>query len=205
MALCQSEDIEDMKKATYYVIHKAANPHVKEDTGNTALMWAILLDKTDIAISIRQNSPKDSWNILDRKGFSALFLAVMHNNIEVVKDLVDDGWRAETNNSYDENGDNCLMFAIKNDYNEIAKILIEVNGNFRVLLNWKNKTGKTALMLAIEKENVEIVDLLVNAKYPDGKRYRVDVKLTDNNDKTAYDYAIDTGNEQIIAIVPKPR
>ena len=193
-------------KLAYDIIErKSVDFREQDEYGYTALMWAILLDKTDIAMSIRNNSPADSLNILNNKGFSALFLAVMHNNIEVVKDLVGDGWVAETNNSYDENGDNCLMFAIKNDYTEIAKTLIAVNGKFRVLLNRQNKAGKTALILAIEKEDVEIVDLLVNAKYPNEGGYRSNVNLVDNSDKTAYDYAIETGNEEIIAIVPKSR
>ena len=60
-------------------------------------------------------------------------------------------------------------------------------------LNIKTPSGETLLIIAVKSENIYLVNYLYTAG--------CDVNIVDNNGKTAYDYAIQSNNKDIISIL----
>ena len=121
-------------------------------------------------------------NYENKKGFTALTLAIKNGHIEVAKTLL----RAGANINYKNGmGSEALTIAIKNRRTELIKILlnagaikrgalIDASGNgyaeaAKILLeaganiNEKNEDGFTALNLAIEKGHLEVIRILLEA------------------------------------------
>jgi ankyrin repeat protein len=88
--------------------------------------------------------------------------------------------------------DNMLIYCLKNDFFDTATQLIELKD---INLDYQNSDGNTALMIACEKEQVEIVKLLLKKK----------VKINTQNDKqeTALFFALDGYNERKILDIIK--
>ncbi|WP_310557261.1 ankyrin repeat domain-containing protein [Flavobacterium sp.] len=118
----------------------------------------------------------------NKDGFTALVLATYRGNNEVAKLLIESG--ADINSSSSMGSP--LMAAVVKGNNEIAKILLEKKAN----PNLADANGMTALIYAVQFQNVEILDLLL--KYNANKSHK------DKQGKTAFEYAAFSGNEKII-------
>ena len=93
-------------------------------------------------------------------------------------------------------GFTALMWAIFNKHNEMAKLLIEAEN---AQLNLQTKDGETALILASQGGNKEVVQFLIDAG--------ADLSIT-NKDKTASQWAAEEGHEEIVqllAVVGQPK
>lgn len=97
---------------------------------------------------------KDQINLLDDKGNSALYYAVVHGNRQMVATLAHNGADMDVQ---DHAGVTPLMLAIKYNRTEIAIDLIEKGAN----LNLIQLGGGDALRLAIIKGNVAVVESLL--------------------------------------------
>jgi ankyrin repeat protein len=82
-----------------------------------------------------------------------------------------------------------LQYSVSNDRIEIVKFL--VNENYCDVND--NSVGMTALMFAARDSTPEMVQLLLD--YGANKEYK------SSNGKTAYDYAVETGNQEIIDLL----
>lgn len=113
------------------------------------------------------------------------------NLVTVVHDLIEEG---EANpNIVDILGNSPLMVACKTGLTAVAILLVDYDD---VDVNLKNNEGNTALIIASEKGNVDIVRELVSAGV------NADKTITNNAGKTAYDVAT---NEEIKALVSIPQ
>jgi ankyrin repeat protein len=74
-----------------------------------------------------------------------------------------------------------LIFAVENDDKDLAEKLISISD-----INHKNNSGKTALMIASEQCNLEVVAKLLMEK--------ADTNIKDNNGETAIMYAVKAAN-----------
>jgi uncharacterized protein len=92
----------------------------------------------------------------NKDGFTALVLAIYRGNNIVAKLLIDKG---SDINSHSDMG-TPLMAAIVKGNNEMAKILIEKKAN----PNLEDANGITALIYAIQFQNIEAIDLLLKYK-----------------------------------------
>ena len=82
-----------------------------------------------------------------------LKISIENNFIEMIKSLLKDGFKV---NQKDENGDTMLIYAAEYGKNEIARYLLQNSAD----VNITNNQGKTALGVAVEKNNFELVELL---------------------------------------------
>ena len=103
-----------------------------------------------------------------------------------------------------------LMFAIESDAtNAITQILdSRIPGTFfgyyTVDLNAADENGKTALMYAVERSNIDAVQRIAFGKtHGFFGQYDTNVHVFDANGKTALVYAVEKGDLEIVRILLK--
>ena len=116
---------------------------------NNILDLLLEYNKKTIGISI--------IDIRDNFGNTALHYAIILNNIDIVKKLIDS--KADPLITNNEN-DNCLQIGLKYNRNEILQFLIEKN----IPLNFISDTGESFLQLAISFQNEYIIKLIIKKK-----------------------------------------
>lgn len=121
-------------------------------------------------------------NAIDDNGSSMLILACYRGNIEVAKFLINHSADLNYNS---KNGTALMACVVKGAY-QLADELISKKAN----LDLTDGNGMTALMLAVQFKNVEMVKKLVAAG--------ANKTLKCKQEKTAFEYAVFSGNEQII-------
>lgn len=136
------------------------------------------------AKEILKSNPK-AFNIVNDEGYSPLVLACYRGNNDVAKFLIENG---SDINGVSKMG-TPLMAAIVKGNNEVAKLLIDKKAD----VNAADTNGTTALIYAVQFQNVEILKLLVETK--------VDKSHKDNDGKTAFEHAVFAGNETIINLL----
>ncbi len=108
------------------------------------------------------------------RGETALMLAAVNHNIELLKFLIDNGAHV---NDGDNNGYTALMFVSSEGDREVAGFLIGKGAN----MDSQNNNGETALMLAVLHDNLEITKMLVDKG--------ADIHIQDNRGREVIDYA----------------
>lgn len=120
-------------------IAHGADINVRNNKGETALMWAIRLRYLEIVKLLLDNGA--NINTQDNNGGTALMQSSERDNIEIAKMLLEKNLDINTANI---NGDTALMLAAKNGQKDTVKLLLDNGAN----INNKNKDGYNALMLA---------------------------------------------------------
>jgi ankyrin repeat protein len=128
---------------------------------------------------------KNSVNAIDDKGSSMLILACYRGNHDVAKFLIDTG--AELN--YVSTNGTALMACVFKSEFQLVDELLKKNVN----LDLTDVNGITALMLAVQIKNVEMVKKLLFAK--------ANKELKCKQNKTAFEYAVFSNNEEIINLL----
>ena len=96
-------------------------------------------------------------NQLDDDGWTPLIMASRYGSQEVVKFLLDVG--ADFNFQNEDGNNTALMFASIFGYVDIVRMLV----NIGVDINAQNINGNTAIDNAVDRENEEIVEMLIGA------------------------------------------
>ena len=128
---------------------------------------------------------KSIVNAIDDKGSSMLILACYRGNHEVAQFLIDN--QADLN--YVSKNGTALMACVFRSEFELVDELLKKNIN----LDLTDTNGQTALMLAVQFTNVEMVKKLVFAG--------ANKALKCKQDKTAFEYAIFSGDNTIINLL----
>ena len=92
-------------------------------------------------------------HLRDEEGGTALIVAALHGNRDVVEFLVDQGVEID---AMDEPGWTALMIACHQGHSDVVRLLLEKKASQSV----RDRQGKTALEWAMEKKHYEIVTLL---------------------------------------------
>lgn len=143
-------DIEIIK----YIINCGCDVNKADENKNTPLLYASLYYKNpeilDILISLGANI--NQRNII---GANSLLISIYNDNIEILKKNILIGCDVNSQN----NGGWSALMAVALDKRpiEMAKILVENGADITL----KNKTQKTAIDIAIEYNNKELVDFLL--------------------------------------------
>ena len=87
-------------------------------------------------------------------------------------------------------GISLLHYTARDNSLSISKILVN---DYQFDVNYQTLTGKTPLMFAAEKGNGEIINMLLS--------HGADKTLTDENGKTAYDYAVENGYTELAELL----
>lgn len=143
----------------------------QDDDGNTALMhaaqnfWPDTAETGENIIKTLLEKNSDTIRQKNKKGDTALFLAIKKQNNAIAKLLIEKSTIQELNTIKNNNGDSALFVAIYNGAKEIVQLLIEKG----IALNIKNEAGLTPLICAINfipdnEEGIEIVKLILDQK-----------------------------------------
>jgi len=136
-------------------------------------------------IKLLFDKDKSIVNAIDANGSSMLILACYRGNQEVAKFLI--------NNQADvdyisKNGTALMACVMKNEFQLVDELFLK-----KANLDLTDANGITALMLAVQFKNVEMVKKLVNAEANKG--------LKCNQNKTAFEYAVFSNSEEIINLL----
>lgn len=88
---------------------------------------------------------------------TVLMTAISKNSLEMVKELIKNGADAK---HYAEYNNNLIMWALKDDNYDVDIDIIEELIKAGINVNDKNGNGETALMLAVKRKRLDIVELL---------------------------------------------
>jgi ankyrin repeat protein len=124
---------------------------------------------------------KSVVNALDDNGSSMLILACYRGNIEVAKFLINHNADLNYNS---KNGTALMACVVKSEFQLVDELIVK-----KANLDLSDANGITALMLAVQFKNIEMVKKLVAAG--------ANKSLRCKQDKTAFEYAVFSGNEQI--------
>ena len=154
-------------KIAKMLIEKGANLNIKDNSGFTALIYSIIYNRTEVSkILIEKKADVNTKVSLNENGvyiknFTPL---VLNTDKELAQSLINAGADINIKFSFQHTERNIklenitpLMWFIFTDNTEIAQLLIESGAN----INIKDKSGKTALDYAKEKNNTKIEQLLI--------------------------------------------
>jgi uncharacterized protein len=127
----------------------------------------------------------EATNQLSKEGFSPLILASYTGSLELVQILVSKG----ANVNHTSSMGTALMAAIVKNQVPVVQFLLEQGAEVNV---WDDR-GTTPLIYAVQFKNYKILKLLLN--------YKPDTSHTDKNGKTAFEYAVFSGDEEIIQLL----
>lgn len=174
-----------------------ADPNAKGDWGRTALMHANTAAKVKLLVAGGANVEAK-----DDDGQTALMKAASNGNAAVVTALLENGANV---NAFDNRSMNALLYALDREnfaHGEERKTLperrIEVARRLLVAksinVNAQNVDCETALMRAVQLENVEIIKSLLD--------HGADVKRSDAFGNTAVILAYEKDNAEIAKLLP---
>jgi ankyrin repeat protein len=149
--------------------------------GRTVLIWAAYKNNTE-AVKTLLDKGADVNKVDDDKR-TALMLAVDNNNLKMVQDLLENG--ADVN-IQDKNGSKPMEVAVIKNYLKMVQVLLDNSG---VNINEVYILGNTALMLAVDNNNLEIVNALLDK----GADVNM-VNMVDYDKRTALMFAVDRLN-----------
>ncbi|WP_348736238.1 ankyrin repeat domain-containing protein [Spiroplasma endosymbiont of Ammophila pubescens] len=168
----------------------------------TPLLLAVQNDSINIIKELLKH-PKINVNITNEYGDTPLNIASSKNNLEIVKELLNNQNskdKIKINESNQQKGVP-LFYAIYNNNLEIVKLLIKKgkelykDKKFEEFINAKNNLGFNPLFVVIKNDDLEIVKLLIN----NGG----DVYAKNNLDINPLDYAKKYKQIKIINILEK--
>ena len=180
MALCQSEDVEDMRKAVHYVVNRAANPHVKEDTGNTALMWATGQGHTPLVRALIRAGAE--LNLQDDSGFTALYWSARSGFVNATVAMIEAGADIEIPSNV---GMTPLMAASRAPSPMCVEALLKAGAK----VDKVDDEGRTAFMYASRRGMLENMKLLM--------QYGATAEGRGNDGDTALVYAAVSGDPRV--------
>ena len=138
----------------------------KQDVyGQTALHWAAGKGFEEIAKKLIDKMDDNEISIQKEENkYTALHLAVQSNNIEIVQELLDKNIPGFVGKQ-DVYGQTALHWAAGKGFEEIAKKLIDKMDDNEISIQ-KEENKYTALHLAVQSNNIEIVQELLDKNIP---------------------------------------
>ncbi|KAA8572388.1 hypothetical protein EYC84_003010 [Monilinia fructicola] len=164
-----------------YPDSKGANIDLKDNDGDTALIFAILRAKKELAEALLLK--KANVDIQNNHGATALHCVEYGISQKVIDLLVEKVANVDLKTN---DGDTALIWAILRNNNELAEALLLKKAN----VNIQNNHGATALHCVEYGISQKVIDLLVE------KVANVDLK--DNNGNTALIHAVGSGNLKLV-------
>jgi ankyrin repeat protein len=178
-------------KVVNYLVDAGSNQTLQDSiSGYTAIMFAIH-HKHTVLVSRLLRQAGNSLDLLNSSGKSALLMATESNTVPAIKQLLMSGASQSVVDS--KTGDSALMIAIRNKFEDATKVLLRLNP----FTGGKDIEGKTALILATERDDSKLVDMLLkNGASPGAKS---------QSGKSALDYAQSNVVKSLLADALRPR
>ena len=175
------------------LFEKGADPDFKDAYGNPLLFWAA--ERRDPQLLKLFATAGADFNAADKYGKNVLFEYVNKKDTdpEFIRNLLDAGCDADFVRA--SKGTTVLMEAVS-DYRDLNLPVVDVLLSRVKNINAVSKTGKTALILAVEEPKVPdeaVILKLIKAG--------ADVNLADQDGATALTFAIVRGLEPVIRLL----
>jgi uncharacterized protein len=215
-----SEDESALK--AFLSQNKNIDVNIKDDEGDTPLIWACLFGSYNIAQILIEHGADVNANGDAYHRWSPLSCASFQGQLSIVQLLLSLGANV---NATDDYGDTALMSAAKEGHTEIVTVLLAAGANVntkdkndRTALHWaavrgdypdttlalisagaevdlkqESSSGDTALISAASMGHFSTVSTLINAG--------ADVNSRNNADETALMKAVEIGHFNIISIL----
>ena len=150
-------------EAVKVLLEHNADPNLPSNDKRTPLMIASSSNHPAVVelLLAHKNLDKEAR---DDKNDNALRYATDHNNIEVLKLLLEAG--LDPNIQAGENSWSCLLVACCDNYLEVTSLLLKHGANPYLV----EKHKKNCLMMAAQNGHTEIVSMLLNSEYIDVRR-----------------------------------
>lgn len=211
---CEESDIATLKPIFEECIgsgNKSSGTGNFSDCGiseNQKKIWKAVADQ-DFGAFQNEVDNEGNVNLQNCKGISLLYMAVAEGNVPMVQSLISYGANARggtpspicaaidkrsvqivkmiiratcrdiLRKDCDDTGSSVLFYAVKSGMYNLVQEMLEMDG---YLVNARNHDGETPLHYAAKKQDLDMLKKLrINA-------IGVDVCITDDNGKTAYDY-----------------
>ena len=149
--------IQNNCPAIQTILKHGADINKATSSGETALIYMSTLQYTE-AIQCLLNSTHIAIDQQDTDGWTALMFAAENNECPIIRLLLSHG--ADINKA-DNHGFTALMLAVANEHMEAIQCLLN-NPHPRIAINQQNIYGITPLIIAAEKNNCPIINILLN-------------------------------------------
>ncbi len=188
----------NLEKVNLLIKHGANLDYQAED-GTTALMLAVKNNQTAIVSELINKGA--TINLQDKESHSALYFAQESGNSEIIG-LLSPGKKPQDEKISDAkfkpkplllDKNQLLIETVKNNSVAAVEKLLEENETTDLLA--RDMEGKTALMHAVIKGDLEIVRVLLDCS-PLWNQFLLPAK--DKNENTALFYAVQTGREDLV-------
>lgn len=157
-------------------------------TGGTTLMYAALGNQLSmIRAAVSEQSDPSYLNAQSTNGWTALMIAAAKGFSQSVELLVELGADPSLADAYQWSP---LMRAIDNRHESVVQYLLTLNN---IEINATNENGSTALHVAVLKNDVSAVRLLLQAG--------IDVSVSDAGGKTAHGIAVENELNNLAEII----
>ncbi len=154
MSASESGKLEVVK----YLLENKAKTNLRNEKGDTALIRASVTGHVEIVKLLIIAGA--SVHLKNKKGYTPLMKAAERDHVDVMRVLIENGAKVNEVKIPDKDLDTALHLAINEEAEGAVSLLIQKGSN----INLKNSDGFTPIMLAIEKENLVIIQKLLDAK-----------------------------------------
>lgn len=167
------------------LLYQRASVDLTDDRGNTALMYAASVGQTEIAgLLIREGA---NVNTRNNDGETAFILAASGGQSRMVEDFL----RNEYVGRIDRfDLESAFRAAASGGHSNVLQILFNETG---VDPESRDRSGRTALLLAASNNKPETVEFLL--------RRNVDIGARDNRENTAFDLAVGSDAERVLRVL----
>ena len=148
----QFGNIELIKLLLKYGADKSVMSKSGQEKFGSPLLTAVQSNNLKLVGLVLKNGGEEQINIKDNYGNTPLSVAIINNNKEMIKLLLEYGARPDKDNLNDS-----LLFSCEKNDIEVAKLLLEFGAD----PNIKNNFDKTPLYWACDNNNIELVKLLL--------------------------------------------
>lgn len=167
-----------------------ADVNVASDQGSTAILEAISYDRPHI-VNILMKKPLDVNKVYPhRSGRTALMVAVLNVNTAIVSHLLHQSGIHV--NGQDSRGYTALSLAATTKSAALVERLLD-RDDIEIEIDLRNENGATALIIAAENGNVEMVIQLLE--------HHADPSLKDKDGTTAILKAMDCGHTPVVEVM----
>ena len=157
LALIEAIDNGDFQMVEFLVIEGRADVNKPDGDGDSPLLGAAMFGSLEtIEFLIAHGAHIGEINKQDDEfGYTALMMAVLHDNTEGAKFLLDHGADIDTQNN---GGYTALMLAAQDGNTEGAKFLLDHGAD----IDKQDNDGYTALMITVTNNHPKVVELLLD-------------------------------------------
>ena len=160
--------------------------NAKNEKGWTALRNAIVGGYFDIVQQLVECGA--NVNAVENNGLSCLHIACGLGHAEIAKYLIAKGAHVGHKRGIDTN----LWFAARHSHVEIVKLLLELDSN-DIDINYCGEDGSTALILSVQKQDMEMAQLLL--------QHGANVNQPNSLDVTPLSVAASNGQLEIVSLL----